>query len=75
MADKFLVMVAPLTDFTIAQMRSRFILAAKRHILIVLYLKQNTKYDDLRRRSSVCCLERKENAFLIEGIYATEVLA
>jgi 3-oxoacyl-(acyl-carrier-protein) synthase len=82
MADKFLVggSEAPLTDFTIAQMRA-----------LKIYSKENSKFPNraldlektqntliLGEGASVCCLEigKKENALAyIEGIgYATEIL-
>lgn len=82
MADKFLVggSEAPLTDFTIAQMRA-----------LKIYSKNNDEFPcrafDLEKKentlilgegAAVCCLEigKKENALaFIEGIgYATEIL-
>jgi 3-oxoacyl-(acyl-carrier-protein) synthase len=82
MVDKFLVggSEAPLTDFTIAQMRA-----------LKIYSKENSEFPNraldlektqntliLGEGASVCCLEigKKENALAyIEGIgYATEIL-
>lgn len=82
MADKFLVggSEAPLTDFTIAQMRALKIYSnseeAYPNRALDLEKKQSTMI--LGEGAGVCCLEsgRKENALAyIEGIgYATEVL-
>ncbi|MNF51180.1 3-oxoacyl-[acyl-carrier-protein] synthase 2 [compost metagenome] len=82
MADKFLVggSEAPLTDFTIAQMRALKIYSNNEtdypNRAFDLEKKQNTMI--LGEGASVCCLEsgKKENALaFIEGIgYATEVL-
>jgi 3-oxoacyl-(acyl-carrier-protein) synthase len=82
MADKFLVggSEAPLTDFTIAQMRALKIYSnsIKEYPNRALDLdkKQNTMI--LGEGAGVCCLEigKKENALAyIEGIgYATEIL-
>lgn len=87
MADKFLVggSEAPLTDFTIAQMRAMKIYAKIENEsetaewpnrAFDLEKKQNTMI--LGEGAAVCCLEigRKENALAyIEGIgYATEIL-
>jgi len=82
MADKFLVggSEAPLTDFTIAQMRSLKIYSnsaeAYPNRALDLDKKQNTMI--LGEGAAVCCLEigKKENALAyIEGIgYATEIL-
>lgn len=88
MADKFLVggSEAPLTDFTIAQMRALKIysniderqpeLAEWPNRALDLEKKQNTMI--LGEGAAVCCLEigKKENALaFIEGIgYATEIL-
>jgi 3-oxoacyl-(acyl-carrier-protein) synthase len=82
MADKFLVggSEAPLTDFTIAQMRALKIYSNSTeewpNRAFDLDKKQNTMI--LGEGASVCCLEigKKENALaFIEGIgYATEIL-
>jgi 3-oxoacyl-(acyl-carrier-protein) synthase len=82
MADKFLVggSEAPLTDFTIAQMRALKIYSnsteAYPNRALDLEKKQNTMI--LGEGAGVCCLEigEKENALAyIEGIgYATEIL-
>ncbi len=82
MADKFLVggSEAPLTDFTIAQMRALKIYSRSEESYpnraLDLNKTQNTMI--LGEGAGVCCLEigKKENALaFIEGIgYATEVL-
>ena len=82
MTDKFLVggSEAPLTDFTIAQMRALKIYSNSEEVFpnraFDLEKKQNTLI--LGEGAAVCCLEigRKENALaFIEGIgYATEIL-
>ena len=82
MADKFLVggSEAPLTDFTIAQMRALKIYSNNEtgypNRAFDLEKKQNTMI--LGEGAAVCCLElgKKENALaFIEGVgYATEVL-
>ncbi len=82
MADKFLVggSEAPLTDFTIAQMRALKIYSRSQdeypNRALDLEKKQNTLI--LGEGAGVCCLEigKKENALAyIEGIgYATEIL-
>lgn len=82
MADKFLVggSEAPLTDFTIAQMRALKIYSNSKeqypNLALDLEKKQNTMI--LGEGAGVCCLEigKKENALAyIEGIgYATEIL-
>lgn len=82
MADKFLVggSEAPLTDFTIAQMRALKIYSNSDEVFpcraFDLEKKQNSLI--LGEGAAVCCLEigRKENALaFIEGIgYATEIL-
>ncbi|RTY92816.1 beta-ketoacyl synthase [Flavobacterium sp. RSP46] len=82
MADKFLVggTEAPLTDFTIAQMRALKIYSSRAeeypNRALDLEKKQNTMI--LGEGAGVCCLEigEKENALAyIEGIgYATEIL-
>ncbi len=82
MADKFLVggSEAPLTDFTIAQMRSLKIYSNSKEYYpnkaLDLEKKQNTLI--LGEGAGVCCLEmgKKENALaFIEGVgYATEIL-
>ena len=82
MADKFLVggSEAPLTDFTIAQMRALKIYsnntAEYPNRALDLEKKQNTMV--LGEGAGICCLEigKKENALAyIEGIgYATEIL-
>lgn len=82
MADKFLVggSEAPLTDFTIAQMRALKIYSRSEEAYpnraFDLNKKQNTMI--LGEGAGVCCLEigKKENALAyIEGIgYATEIL-
>ncbi|MFV8377749.1 beta-ketoacyl synthase N-terminal-like domain-containing protein [Flavobacterium sp. LB3R33] len=82
MADKFLVggSEAPLTDFTIAQMRALKIYSNSTeeypNRALDLEKKQNTMI--LGEGAGVCCLEigEKENALAyIEGIgYATEIL-
>jgi len=82
MADKFLVggSEAPLTDFTIAQMRALKIYSNSEEEFpnkaFDLKKTQNTMI--LGEGAAVCCLEmgRKENALaFIEGIgYATEIL-
>ena len=82
MADKFLVggSEAPLTDFTIAQMRALKIYSNNTdewpNRALDLDKKQNTMI--LGEGAGVCCLEigKKENALAyIEGIgYATEIL-
>ena len=82
MADKFLVggSEAPLTDFTIAQMRALKIYSNSTETYpnraLDLEKKQNTMI--LGEGAGVCCLEigKKENALAyIEGIgYATEIL-
>jgi 3-oxoacyl-(acyl-carrier-protein) synthase len=82
MTDKFLVggSEAPLTDFTIAQMRALKIYSNSEEEFpnraFDLEKKQNTLI--LGEGAAVCCLEigRKENALaFIEGIgYATEIL-
>ena len=82
MADKFLVggSEAPLTDFTIAQMRALKIYSNSKeewpNRALDFEKKQNTMI--LGEGAGVCCLEigKKENALVyIEGIgYATEIL-
>jgi 3-oxoacyl-(acyl-carrier-protein) synthase len=82
MAEKFLVggSEAPLTDFTIAQMRALKIYSRSQdeypNRALDLVKKQNTLI--LGEGAGVCCLEigKKENALAyIEGIgYATEIL-
>ncbi len=82
MADKFLVggSEAPLTDFTIAQMRALKIYSNSTeeypNRALDLEKKQNTMV--LGEGAGICCLEigKKENALAyIEGIgYATEIL-
>jgi 3-oxoacyl-(acyl-carrier-protein) synthase len=82
MADKFLVggSEAPLTDFTIAQMRALKIYSNSKDVYpnraLDLEKKQSTMI--LGEGAGVCCLEigKKENALAyIEGIgYATEIL-
>lgn len=82
MVDKFLVggSEAPLTDFTIAQMRALKIYSRSEEIYpnraLDLVKTQNTMI--LGEGAAICCLEIgvKENAIaLIEGIgYATEIL-
>jgi 3-oxoacyl-(acyl-carrier-protein) synthase len=82
MTDKFLVggSEAPLTDFTIAQMRALKIYSKSENEwpcrALDLKKKQNTLI--LGEGAAVCCLEidKKENALaFIEGIgYATEIL-
>lgn len=82
MADKFLVggSEAPLTDFTIGQMRALKIYSNSEEAFpnrsLDLEKKQNTMI--LGEGAAVCCLEigKKENAIaFIEGIgYATEIL-
>lgn len=82
MADKFLVggSEAPLTDFTIAQMRALKIYSRSEedypNRALDLDKKQNTMI--LGEGAGACCLEigKKENALaFIEGIgYATEIL-
>jgi 3-oxoacyl-(acyl-carrier-protein) synthase len=82
MADKFLVggSEAPLTDFTVGQMRALKIYSnseeAYPNRALDLEKKQNTMI--LGEGASVCCLEvgKKDNALaFIEGIgYATEIL-
>jgi 3-oxoacyl-(acyl-carrier-protein) synthase len=82
MADKFLVggSEAPLTEFTIAQMKAMKIYAKENQQYpcrsLDLEKKQNTMI--LGEGASVCCLEigKKENAIaFIEGVgYATELL-
>lgn len=82
MANKFLVggSEAPLTDFTIAQMKALKIYAKEEQEFpcraFDLEKKQNTMI--LGEGAAVCCLEigKKENAIaFIEGIgYATEIL-
>ncbi|QBN19145.1 beta-ketoacyl synthase N-terminal-like domain-containing protein [Flavobacterium nackdongense] len=82
MADKFLVggSEAPLTDFTVAQMRALKIYSNSQDEwpcrALDLEKKQNTLI--LGEGAAVCCLEigRKENAIAyVEGIgYATEIL-
>ena len=82
MADKFLVggSEAPLTDFTIAQMRALKIYSNSKedypNRALDLEKKQSTMI--LGEGAGVCCLEigKKENALAyIEGIgYATEIL-
>jgi 3-oxoacyl-(acyl-carrier-protein) synthase len=82
MTDKFLVggSEAPLTDFTIAQMRALKIFSRDESVYpnraLDLEKTQNTLI--LGEGAAVCCLEvgRKENALaFIEGIgYATEIL-
>ncbi|MFV5690964.1 beta-ketoacyl synthase N-terminal-like domain-containing protein [Flavobacterium sp. LT1R49] len=82
MADKFLVggSEAPLTDFTIAQMRALKIYSNSKETYpnraLDLEKKQSTMI--LGEGAGVCCLEigKKENALAyIEGIgYATEIL-
>ena len=82
MADKFLVggSEAPLTDFTIGQMRALKIYSRSEekypNRALDLDKKQNTMI--LGEGAGVCCLEmgKKENAIaFIEGIgYATEIL-
>jgi 3-oxoacyl-(acyl-carrier-protein) synthase len=82
MADKFLVggSEAPLTDFTIGQMRALKIYSNSEekyaNRALDLDKKQNTMI--LGEGAAVCCLEigKKENAIaFIEGIgYATEIL-
>jgi hypothetical protein len=64
MADKFwLVVVAPLTDFTIAQMRALKIYSRSEEAYPNRAdLKQNTKYDDLGE--GVCCLENGKEMHL-----------
>ena len=82
MADKFLVggSEAPLTDFTVGQMRALKIYSnseeAFPNLALDLNKKQNTMI--LGEGAAVCCLEtgKKDNALaFIEGIgYATEIL-
>ncbi|WP_413999873.1 beta-ketoacyl synthase N-terminal-like domain-containing protein [Flavobacterium sp. W1B] len=82
MVDKFLVggSEAPLTDFTIAQMRALKIYSNSEeeypNRALDLEKKQNTMI--LGEGAAVCCLEsgKKENALaFIEGVgYATEIL-
>lgn len=82
MADKFMIggSEAPLTDFTIAQMRALKIYSNSTeeypNRALDLEKKQNTMI--LGEGAGVCCLEigKKENALaFIEGIgYATEIL-
>ncbi|HEY4618343.1 MAG TPA: beta-ketoacyl synthase N-terminal-like domain-containing protein [Flavobacterium sp.] len=82
MVDKFLVggSEAPLTDFTIAQMRALKIYSRSDdeypNLALDLEKKKNTMI--LGEGAAVCCLEfgKKENALAyIEGIgYATEIL-
>lgn len=82
MTDKFLVggSEAPLTDFTIGQMRALKIYSREEgewpNRALDLEKKQNTLL--LGEAASVCCLEigRKDNALaFIEGVgYATEIL-
>jgi 3-oxoacyl-(acyl-carrier-protein) synthase len=82
MADKFLVggSEAPLTDFTIAQMRALKIYSNSTELYpnraLDLDKKKNTMI--LGEGAGVCCLEigKKENALAyIEGVgYATEIL-
>lgn len=82
MADQFLVggSEAPLTDFTIGQMRALKIYAQNKenypNRALDLDKKQNTLI--LGEGAAVCCLElgKKENALaFIEGVgYATEIL-
>lgn len=84
MADKFLVggSEAPLTDFTIAQMKALKIYSSENEVAtfpnraLDLEKKQNSLI--LGEGASVCCLEigKKENALaFVEGIgYATEIL-
>jgi len=82
MADKFLVggSEAPLTDFTVGQMRALKIYSNSEESYpnraLDLEKKQNTMI--LGEGASVCCLEigKKDNALaFIEGIgYATEIL-
>jgi 3-oxoacyl-(acyl-carrier-protein) synthase len=82
MSDKFLVggSEAPLTDFTIGQMRALKIYSQSKeqypNRALDLDKKQNTMI--LGEGAAVCCLEigKKENALaFIEGIgYATEIL-
>lgn len=82
MADKFLVggSEAPLTDFTIAQMRALKIYSRSKEAYPnrALDLNKNQSTMILGEGAGVCCLEigKKENALaFIEGIgYATEVL-
>jgi 3-oxoacyl-(acyl-carrier-protein) synthase len=83
MSDKFLVggSEAPLTDFTIAQMRALKIYSTTTDAFpcraFDLNKKQNTLL--LGEGAAVCCLEigtKKKALALIEGIgYATEILA
>lgn len=82
MTDKFLVggSEAPLTDFTVAQVRALKIYSNSKeaypNLALDLEKKQNTMI--LGEGAGVCCLEigKKENALAyIEGIgYATEIL-
>jgi 3-oxoacyl-(acyl-carrier-protein) synthase len=82
MTDKFLVggSEAPLTDFTIGQMRALKIYSNSEEVFpnraFDLEKKQNTLI--LGEAAAVCCLEigKKENALaFVEGIgYATEIL-
>jgi 3-oxoacyl-(acyl-carrier-protein) synthase len=82
MADKFLVggSEAPLTDFTIAQMRALKIYSnsEERYPNRALDLEKKQSTMILGEGAGVCCLEigKKENALAyIEGIgYATEIL-
>jgi 3-oxoacyl-(acyl-carrier-protein) synthase len=82
MADKFLVggSEAPLTDFTIAQMRALKIYSNSRETYPnrALDLEKKQSSMILGEGAGVCCLEigKKENALAyIEGIgYATEIL-
>ena len=82
MADKFLVggSEAPLTDFTIAQMRALKIYSNSEDVFPcrAFDLKKNQNTLLLGEGAAICCLEigKKENAIaFIEGIgYATEIL-
>jgi len=82
MADKFLVggSEAPLTDFTIAQMRALKIYSKNNDAFPCRAMDLNKKQNSLvlGEGAAVCCLEigKKKNALaFIEGIgYATEIL-
>ena len=82
MVDKFLVggSEAPLTDFTIAQMRALKIYSRsnEKYPTRALDLKKTQNTMILGEGAAVCCLEigKKENALAyIEGVgYATEIL-
>lgn len=83
MVDKFLVggSEAPLTDFTIAQMRALKIYSQQDGAFpnLALDLKKSKNTLILGEAAAVCCLEKgeRDNALAyIEGIgYATEILA